>query len=189
VIHVDAPPGQQLLDTHYRRFVEFEGDREPISSCKTSSSATMGPAAAEALASRLLSFLPVRLTHSSAAAGQARRVASTVPDGDRELLIAAAVLHDIGYSAPLIDTRVSSPRWNEPSDAHGWTGQVGGPGRTSLRSSSARTGRGRRGLACRVRQRGIRRSDALIYADMTASPDGRQVDVRARLTDIHAPAT
>ena len=29
-------------------------------------------------------------------------------------------------------------------------------------------------------------TDALIYADMTASPDGRRVDVRDRLAEIHA---
>jgi predicted HD phosphohydrolase len=44
------------------------------------------------------------MTITSAAAGQCASRGFYRADGDRELLIAAAVLHDIGYSALLIDT-------------------------------------------------------------------------------------
>ena len=56
---------------------------------------------ARELAGSLLSPLPDRRAHIQAVAAQAQQVAGTVPAGDRDLLIAAAWLQDIGYAAEI----------------------------------------------------------------------------------------
>ena len=56
------------------------------------------------LAGSLLRALPDRWAHTQTAAAQAEHVALAVPACDRDLLIAAAWRHDIGYAAQLDDT-------------------------------------------------------------------------------------
>jgi putative nucleotidyltransferase with HDIG domain len=145
-----------------------------------------GPVDAEALTRRLLGSLPNRLAHSLTAADQARRVIATVPDGDRELLLAAALLHDIGYAAPLIDSGF------HPVDGASYLLRVGAPVRLAAlvaHHSEARLLAPVVGAAAQLAAFTNEESavtDAVIYADMTAGPDGRRVDVHDRLADIHA---
>src|SRR3954447_15196698 len=56
------------------------------------------------LVTELLSMLPARRAHSLLAGRQALAVLETVPAADRDLLVSAALLHDIGYSPYLSKT-------------------------------------------------------------------------------------
>src|SRR6185503_17372573 len=58
----------------------------------------VGVTAARDLAESLLSGLPDRWSHTMAVAARAAQLAPTVAGRDRDLLVAAAWLHDIGYS-------------------------------------------------------------------------------------------
>lgn len=68
----------------------------------TSSLAT--PQGAAELAKSLLPPLGNRWLHTQAVAVRACEAAVAVPEGDRDLLVAAAWLHDIGYASELRDT-------------------------------------------------------------------------------------
>lgn len=59
---------------------------------------------AAAIAGQLLPPLGDRWLHVQAVAERATEAAGTVPEPDRDLLIAAAWLHDIGYAPELADT-------------------------------------------------------------------------------------
>jgi hypothetical protein len=122
------------------------------------------------MARRLLRSLPARLAYSLTAAEQARRAAVTVPNNDRDLLIAAAMLHDVGYSAGLIDTGF------HPVDGATYLVRIGAPvrlGALVAHHSEARLLAPAVGAAARLATFSNEESavtDALIYADMTASP-------------------
>jgi putative nucleotidyltransferase with HDIG domain len=61
-------------------------------------------AAARSLASWILAPLPRRWAHTRAVALRAAEVCGTVAPAERELLVAAAWLHDIGYGPAASDT-------------------------------------------------------------------------------------
>lgn len=130
--------------------------------------------------------LPRRWTHSQGVAERAQSLASILGD-DAELLCAAAILHDIGYSPSLVMTGF------HPLD-----------GARYLRDSSAVDERLVRLVAnhscalLEADERGLREEleaefpildnaglvDALAYCDMTTTPDGTPTTVDARLTEI-----
>ncbi|MFG3588426.1 HD domain-containing protein [Streptomyces sp. NPDC047990] len=64
------------------------------------SSALDTPQGAAELAESLLPPLGNRWLHTQAVAARAREVSAVVPEEERDLLVAAAWLHDLGY-APL----------------------------------------------------------------------------------------
>src|SRR5437764_11543580 len=59
---------------------------------------------ARTVAEGLLRNLPERWAHTAGVAARAAQVAVTVEAADQDLLVVAAWLHDIGYSAELHDT-------------------------------------------------------------------------------------
>ena len=65
---------------------------------------------AKALDCRFLVGLPDRWRHTLAVADRAEEMADAVEPGDREILRAAARLHDVGYAAHTVDTRVPPTR-------------------------------------------------------------------------------
>ncbi len=137
------------------------------------------------LAESLLSDdLPRRWVHSKGVAARARSL-TPILGPDAELLEAAAVLHDIGYSPRLVDTGF------HPLD-----------GARFLRSEKVdeRIVRLVAHHSCALleaEERGIRREletefpmeqpnlvDALIYCDMTTTPDGTPTTTPARIAEI-----
>lgn len=138
------------------------------------------------LATRLLDTLPSRLAHSRLAGVQAQRVQDTVPASDRELLLVAALLHDVGYSPAAARTGF------HPLDGANYLMLLGAPRRLAAlvaHHSESRLVAKAAGLITELsrfpREEGPV-PDALAYADMTAGPTGRLMSVPDRLADIAA---
>lgn len=136
------------------------------------------------LVRQLLSDTPDRLAHSMLAGRQAQRVCNTVAPADRELLVAAALLHDIGYSPMLVRTGF------HPLDGANYLASLGAPDR--LASLVAHHSEARYLAAACALDRELSRfrreegpvTDALVYADMTSGPAGTPMTISARLADI-----
>ena len=136
------------------------------------------------LARRLLAGSGDRWDHTREVAARARSVAAVVPDEDRELLVDAAWLHDIGYSPEVADTGF------HPLDGARYLLAVGAP--TDLvgavaHHSCARFEAEERGLASELEtfaEPSEAVMDALAYADMTSGPTGHTVTVEDRLAEI-----
>src|SRR5712692_11421958 len=78
---------------------------------------------AAANSERLLSPLGARWSHVRQVGEQARRIAHVVPLADRDLLVAAAYLHDVGYAPALAVTGF------HPLDGARWIRDTGPGGR------------------------------------------------------------
>ena len=129
--------------------------------------------------------LPRRWAHTQGVAAQARTLAPILGD-DTDLLVAAAWLHDIGYSPTLVDTGFHSldgARYLR--DVHHANPRLC---RLVAHHSCAIIEAEERGLTSQLaaeftpEREGL--AKALIYCDMTTSPDGKLVSVDKRLTEI-----
>ncbi|MFL6160790.1 MAG: HD domain-containing protein [Jatrophihabitantaceae bacterium] len=138
----------------------------------------------QALARAVLNRQPYRLAHSLLAGQQARRLVDTVAPMDGPLLVAAAVLHDIGYAPELRQTGF------HPIDGARYLLDTGAPYRLAAlvaHHSEARLLAAAAGLTPELAEfdrEESRVSDALTYADMTAGPTGTPMSVVDRLVDI-----
>ncbi|MET9230000.1 three-helix bundle dimerization domain-containing protein [Lentzea sp. NPDC003310] len=136
-------------------------------------------------ARRLLATeLPRRWAHTAGVARRAEHVARVLPEKDRELLVAAAWVHDIGYAAELADTGL------HPLDGARYLRRAGVPDRICglvAHHSGAAAVASLIGLADELGefpdQRG-RLRDALWYCDMSTGPDGQPTTVQGRLAEI-----
>ena len=144
------------------------------------------PEHAHSLITRLLRGLPDRLAHSVLAGVQARRVRATVPVADADLLVSAALLHDIGYAPALSQTGF------HPIDGADFLVMLGAPRRLAAlvahhsQSHLLAAAHGLLPALSRFRREEGPVTDALVYADMTAGPDGTPMSVPDRLADIAA---
>ncbi|WP_309113843.1 HD domain-containing protein [Saccharothrix sp.] len=135
---------------------------------------------------RLALSLPRRWAHVQGVAKRAGVAAGIVPEAERELLTAAAVLHDMGYAPEIAETGF------HPLDGARYLEDQGFPERlcalvahhscayreAELRGCSAE-------LARWVDEQTPLR-DALWWADMTTGPDGDTTGVRERIAEIQA---
>jgi hypothetical protein len=136
-------------------------------------------------AERLLSPLGDRWRHVQQVAEQARWVVGTVPAGDRDLLVAAAYLHDIGYAPSLAVTGF------HPLDGARWIRDSGPGGRLaclvahhSCAVHEARV-RGLDGtLLVEFTPEDSATYDALVFCDMTTGPTGDTVLFEDRISEI-----
>ena len=139
--------------------------------------------AARELATRVLEDNPERLAHSAAVADRARELAATVPQSAAETLVAAAWLHDIGYSSQLKQTGF------HPLDAAKYLRREGWPEPVCTlvaHHSGSRYVARVRGLYDQLREFEFVEdppSDALAVADNTAGPNGTIMTVEERLRD------
>ena len=140
---------------------------------------------AEPNAERLLSPLGNRWQHVRQVAEQARRVAKAVPLADRDLLIAAAYLHDVGYAPALAGTGF------HPLDGARWVRDHGPGGRLACLIAHH---------SCAIYEAQIRgfydvllaefepeesaTYDALVFCDMTTGPTGDTVSFEERTNEI-----
>lgn len=135
---------------------------------------------------RLLGRESERLVHVAGVALAAGFAARTVVDEDSELLIAAAWLHDVGYSEQLRGTGF------HPLDGARHLRATGSPDRLCrlvANHTSASVEADARGLAQALADEFPPESsptaDALTYADLTTGADGQPTTVEDRLADIY----
>ncbi|MEU1281113.1 HD domain-containing protein [Streptomyces sp. NPDC005805] len=142
------------------------------------------PQGAAELAELLLAPLGSRWLHTQAVAARAGQASVAVPERDRELLVAAAWLHDLGYAPELRDTGF------HPIDGARYLESLGAPARLVCLVAH------HSGAVYEAEQRGLTAEldvyeredspvlDALIYADMTTGPAGQSFDFDRRVDEI-----
>ncbi len=133
----------------------------------------------------LAEALPRRWTHVQAVGAKAERVALSFDSPDREVLAAAAWLHDVGYAPSLAATGF------HPLDGARWLRSGGFDDRVAAlvaHHSCAVVEADERGLASVLEAEFTREqsptADALWYCDMTTGPDGQDLDVVERLAEV-----
>lgn len=134
-------------------------------------------------AERRLSPLGARWAHTQGVVARAQALADTAAPADREHLIAAAYLHDVGYDPRL---RVSG---FHPLDGALWLRADGQQRLAGLvaHHSGARFEAEERGLVVALDEFPEERSavaDLLTYCDLTTDPDGGPVTPSARVAEI-----
>ncbi len=143
---------------------------------------------AEEVARDLLEIpLPRRWAHTRGVAAAARGLAPVL-GADAGLAEAAAWLHDIGYAPRLRDTGF------HPFDGARYLRDTARADpllcRLVAHHSCAQAEADERGLgddlSREFRPAPQNLADALIYADMTTSPDGQHIDVRDRIAEIRS---
>ncbi len=140
--------------------------------------------AVELASEKLAEALPRRWAHVRGVRRRAHVAVPLFPDDDSELLIGAALLHDIGYAPELIGTGF------HPLDGARYLRGVGGPDRLVklvANHSCATLEAELRGLSDELaefedEQTALR--DALWWADMTTTPDGGETTVAERVAEI-----
>jgi HD superfamily phosphodiesterase len=133
---------------------------------------------------RLLAPLGRRWTHSQAVAKRAGAVADVVAE-DRDVLVAAAYLHDVGYAAPLVLVGF------HPLDGACWLADRGHDrlaGLVANHSGSKHEAelRGLSGELARFPDERSAVTAALAYCDLTTGPDGESMTPEERLADVQA---
>lgn len=131
--------------------------------------------------------LPRRWAHTQGVAEQGERL-TPILGADADTLIAACLLHDIGYAPALVDTGM-----HQLDGARYLRDVVQADERlcrlVAYHSCADNEARQRNLLDVLAREFDQERPDlarALTYCDMTTDPDGRHVDVRDRLAEIHS---
>lgn len=139
---------------------------------------------AEALAAARLGELPRRWSHVQGVAGVASSVAQRLDPGNADAIVAAAWLHDVGYSRNLAATGF------HPIDGANFARDAGLPELVvSLIAyhSGAAVEADERGLSAELRRIAPPPGDVLdvlTFADMTTSPDGDSVSATERVGEI-----
>lgn len=138
---------------------------------------------AEREAERLLEPMGRRWVHSRAVAERAEGVSRVVEPGERDLLVAAAYLHDVGYAPALACIGF------HPVDGGNWVASQGHDRLASLVAyhSGSKHEANLRGLyadlAAFVEERTIVAA-ALAYCDLTVGPGGEAMTPEERLADV-----
>lgn len=133
---------------------------------------------------RLRVPLPGRWAHVEGVAERARIAAPVFSEGEADLLVAAALLHDVGYAPDVAHTGF------HPLDGARYLRKVGAPERLCglvAHHTCAYREAELRGLAGELaewvdEETALR--DALWWADMTTSPDGETVTYEERVAEI-----
>ncbi|WP_128801805.1 MULTISPECIES: HD domain-containing protein [unclassified Streptomyces] len=142
------------------------------------------PQGAAELAESLLPPLGNRWLHTQAVAVRAREVSEAVSEEDRDLLVAAAWLHDIGYATELRETGF------HPLDGARHLERLDAPPRLVrlvAHHSGAVYEAEQRGLTSELAVYEREESpllDALICADMTTGPAGQSFSFDQRMDEI-----
>ena len=126
-----------------------------------------------------------RWAHTQGVVARAQALAQTVPPADREVLLAAAYVHDIGYAPDVRDTGF------HPLDGARWLRLRGQErlARLVAHHSGAVFEAEARGLAAALAEFAEERSavaDVLTYCDLTTDPDGLEVAPLERLAEIES---
>jgi hypothetical protein len=123
-------------------------------------------------------------------ARRADEITATVSADDRDVLRAAAWLHDIGYAVALRDTGFHPLDGARHLRATGWPLRIAGLVAHHSCALCVAQVRGIAGALSRYPQESSAVSDALTYADQTVGPNGRSMTIEQRMTDMldrHGP--
>ncbi|GIH14378.1 metal-dependent phosphohydrolase, HD subdomain protein [Rugosimonospora africana] len=141
---------------------------------------------AQALAEELLGGCGDRWRHTIGVAHRAEELSATVEPGERDALVVAAWLHDIGYSPAALDTGFHPLDGARYLDRHGWPRRIVA---LVAHHSGAEPVAAVRGLGEQLNSYPDERSlvtDALAYADQTVGPQGQRLPIRQRLAEALA---
>lgn len=130
--------------------------------------------------------VPRRWAHVQGVARRAQQVAALLEPSDRDALVAAAWLHDIGYAEELLDTGF------HPLDGSRYLTTQFAPKRvcalvahhSGAAAVAAELGLSAEPAAFPDEHTLVR--DALWYCDMTVGPDGRPMTVEERIAEIRS---
>jgi hypothetical protein len=138
---------------------------------------------ARTTAEAALRELPTRWRHTVGVAGRAAELAVTMAPADRDLLVAAAWLHDIGYGAALVDSGFHPLDGARFLDRQGWSARL--CGLVAHHSAAWFVARevGLEPELARFPWESSPVSEALAYADQTTGPDGRRMPIRHRIAE------
>ena len=146
---------------------------------------TESPVTAEDLARELLARMPDRLAHTEGVARKAEEAAVVFEPDEAAGLVAAAWLHDIGYSPGLVGIRMHALDGGWFLQSRHYPERVC---QLVAHHSGARFEARERGLLSRLEwsfpQPDPALLDALTYADMTTSPRGLPVSFDERIAEI-----
>ncbi len=134
-------------------------------------------------AEELLAPLGDRWAHVQGVARQARRVAVILPAEERNALVGAAYLHDLGYAPTLATTGLHALDGARHLRALGYERLAGLVAHHSGAGGEAEL-RGLRGELAEFRDEASATSMALTYCDMTTDATGEVVTFAERLLDI-----
>ncbi|WP_433530611.1 HD domain-containing protein [Micromonospora sp. CA-263727] len=143
-------------------------------------------AQAQQLAGELLDSpaLVERWAHVQGVGRRAAELSVTVQPAERNLLVAAAWLHDIGYAPGLAATGLHSLDGARYLRQHGYAPQLVG---LIAHHTCARFEAAERGLADQLEDYPLDDGplmDALVTADLTIGPQGQRLDVGERIEEI-----
>jgi hypothetical protein len=125
-----------------------------------------------------------RWTHVQAVAARAAELGPATPADEREHLVAAAWLHDIGYSPEIGHTRFHPLDGARYLRAAGWPDLVVN---LVAHHSGARFEAAERGLTAELAEFRLIDNptmDALVTADLTTGPDGERLSYDERIDEI-----
>jgi hypothetical protein len=138
---------------------------------------------ARTVAHDALRELSTRWRHTVGVAARAAELAVTVEPADRDLLVATAWLHDIGYGPALVERGFHPLDGARFLDRQGWSARLCG---LVAHHSGAWFVACELGLERELTRFGWENSpvsEALTYADQTTGPDGRRMPIRQRIAE------
>ncbi len=135
------------------------------------------------IAQVVLAGLPGRWRHTIGVARRAEELADGLADDDREHLVAAAWLHDIGYADELTDTGFHPLDGARFLERHLWPTRLTGLVAHHSGAAFVAAAHGLGDALARYPRETSPVSDALTYADLRTGPAGERTSVEQRLAD------
>ncbi|MBN9743584.1 phosphohydrolase [Amycolatopsis sp. A1MSW2902] len=139
---------------------------------------------ARQVSERFVKPLGRRWDHVQAVASRAQELGDAVDESERPTLVAAAWLHDIGYSPEIGRTGFHPLDGARYLKANGWSDVVVN---LVAHHSGARFEAEQRGMSDQLAEFPFRDSpllDALVAADLTVGPGGERVSCNERISEI-----
>ncbi|MDR7275032.1 HDIG domain-containing metalloprotein [Catenuloplanes atrovinosus] len=148
--------------------------------------------AARELARAVIGDLGNRWLHTAAVAARAEQLAAAVPPVDREILIASAWLHDIGYGELARATGFHPLDGARLLDRHGWPIRISSLVANHSGACFVAAVHGLEAEMAHYPDEASPTSDALTFADQTVGSRGEPLAIDDRIADMlhrHGPGS
>lgn len=142
--------------------------------------------AAEDLAGFLLADLPQRWAHTVGVARRAVELCAGMAPADRDCVVTAAWLHDIGYAGPVLSSGFHPLDGARFLRRAGWAARINALVAHHSGACYVAEARGLRHELAEFPRELSPVADTLTYADQTVGPDGTRVDIRDRMAEMLA---